>query len=135
MPKPLSQDIRQRFQVLHEAGFFARAIGHRLLISAATAVRFAANLRRGDDLVPLVNSRRRCHGRLVPFERFFAKLVEQDPDITLRELQTALLEVHGVKASLSGIDIVLERLGYTYKKTPILDKGFLLRWVHNENLL
>ena len=122
MPKPLSQDIRHRFQGLHEEGFSAREIARCLLISAATAVRFAASLRRGDDLVLLVNSRRRGHGRLVPFEGFFAELVEQDPDITLKELQTALLEAHGVgvKASLSGIDIVLKRLGYTYKKRASL---------------
>jgi len=120
MPKPLSQDIRRRLQVLHEEGFSAREIGRCLLISAATAVCFAASLRRGDDLVPLVNSRRRGHGRLVPFEGFFAELVEQDPDITLKELQTAFLEAHGVKASLSGIDIVLKRLGYTYKKRASL---------------
>ena len=122
MPKPLSQDIRRRFQVLHEAGFSAREIGRCLLISAATAVRFVSDLQRNDNLVPLVNSRRRGHGQLVPFEGFFAELVEQDPDITLKELQTALLEAHGVKASLSGIDIVLKRLGYTYKKSLIADE-------------
>lgn len=120
MPSPLSQDIRRRFQALHEEGHTAREIGRRLLISAATAVRFAASLRRGEDLVPVVNSRRRGHGRLVPFEGFFAELVEQDPDITLKELRAALLEGHGVKASLSGIDIVLRRLGYTYKKRASL---------------
>jgi transposase len=44
------------------------------------------------------------------------ELVEQDPDITLKELRAALFEAHGVQASLSGIDIVLRRIGYTYKK-------------------
>jgi len=43
-------------------------------------------------------------------------LVEQDPDITLKELQAALLKAHGVQASLSGIDVVLRRLDLTYKK-------------------
>ena len=52
----------------------------------------------------------------MPFEGFFAELVEQDPDITLKELQAALLEAYGVQASLSGIDIVLRRLDLTYKK-------------------
>ena len=120
MPKPLSQDIRSRFQSLHMEGHSAREIGRRLLMSAATAVRFAASLRRGGDLVPAANSRRSGHGRLVPYEGFFTELVEQDPDMTLKELQAALLEGHGVHVSLSGIDTVLRRLGYTYKKRASL---------------
>lgn len=118
MPAPLSPDIRNRFQVLHQEGLSAREIGRRLLISAATAVRFAACLRQTGSLTPAANSRRQGHGRLVPYEGFFAELVEQDPDITLKELQAALLEAHGVQASLSGIDVVLRRLDLTYKKEP-----------------
>ncbi len=86
------------------------------MISAATAVRFAARLRRTGNLAPAANSRRQGHGRLVPYESFFAELVKQDPDITLKELQAALLEAHGVQASLSGIDVMLRRLDLTYKK-------------------
>ena len=116
MPAPLSSDIRNRFLVLHLEGHSAREIGRRLLISAATAVRFADRLQRTGALTPASNSRRRGQGRLVPYECFFAELVEQDPDITLKELQAALLEAHDVQASLSGIDVVLRRLDLTYKK-------------------
>ncbi len=116
MPAPMSPDIRNRFQALHLEGHSARKIGRRLLISAATAVRFAACLRRTADLSPQTNPRRQGHGRLVPYEGFFAELVEQDPDITLKELQAALLDAHDVQASLSGIDVVLRRLDLTYKK-------------------
>ena len=116
MPAPLSLDIRHRFQALHREGHSAREIGRRLLISAATAVRYAACLRKTGNLMPAANSRRQGHGRLVPYEGFFAELVNQDPDITLKELQAALLEAYGVQASLSGIDVVLRRLDLTYKK-------------------
>jgi transposase len=116
MPAPLSLDIRNRFEVLYQEGLSAREIGRRLLISAATAVRYAACLRKTGNLMPAANSRRQGHGRLVPYEDFFAELVEQYPDITLKELQAALLEAHGVQASLSGIDVVLRRLDLTYKK-------------------
>ncbi len=116
MPAPLSPDIRSRFQALHLEGHSAREIGRRLMISAATAVRFAARLRRTGTRAPAANSRRLGHGRLVPYEGFCAQLVEQDPDITLKELQAALLEAHGVQASLSGIDVMLRRLDLTYKK-------------------
>ena len=46
----------------------------------------------------------------MPYGDFFAELVEQDSDLTLKELQAALLEVLGVQASLSSIDVVLRRL-------------------------
>lgn len=58
MPSPLSQNIRRRFQLLHKEGHSAREIGRRLLISAATAVRYSDNLRQGHDLTPALNSRR-----------------------------------------------------------------------------
>ena len=116
MPAPLSPDIRNRFQALHSEGHSAREIGRRLLISAATAMRYAACLRKTGNLLPAANSRRQGHGRLVAYEDFFTELVEQDPDITLKELQAALLEAHGVQASLSGIDVVLRRLDLTCKK-------------------
>jgi urease beta subunit len=58
-------------------------IGHRLLISAATAVRFTACLQQIGSLLIVVNSQRQCHGRLAPYDGFFAELVDQDPDITL----------------------------------------------------
>ncbi len=116
MGKPLSKDIRDRFAVLHAEGHSAREIGRRLIISAASAVRFAARLRDGGTLEPAPNLRRTGDGHLIPYEGFFAELVDQDPDITLKELQAALLDAHGVRASISGIDKLLRRLGLTYKK-------------------
>ena len=57
MPAPLSPDIRNRFQVLYREALSAREIGRRLLISAATAVRFADRL---DELETVLQ--RRTHG-------------------------------------------------------------------------
>ena len=120
MSQPLSHDIRQRFLELYSEGHSARSIGQRLMISAATAVRFAAVLRGGGDLTPKPNPRRTGDGRLVPYGPFFVEMVEQDPDITLKELQGALWDAHGVRASISGIDSLLRRLGFTYKKRASL---------------
>ena len=66
MPAPLSPDIRNRFQVLHREGLSAREIGRRLLISAATAVRFADRLRRTGDLAPAATHDVRATGGLCP---------------------------------------------------------------------
>lgn len=45
---------------------------------------------------------------------FFLELIEQDPDITLAELQAALLTAYNVTASSSGIDALLRRHAYSY---------------------
>ena len=120
MPNPLSPDIRARFQVLFNQGLTGREIGRRLMISAASASRLGQRLRQGLSIAPAPNPRNTGHGRLVPFQEFLIELVQQDPDITLKELQGALVDAHGVQASLSGIDQVLKRLGYTYKKRALL---------------
>ena len=64
MSRPLSQDIRPRFSELCSEGHSARSTVQRLLISAATAVRFAAVLRGGGDLMPKPTPRRTGDGRL-----------------------------------------------------------------------
>jgi hypothetical protein len=40
-------------------------------------------------------------------------ITQQDPDITLAELQSSLLMAHEVTCSTSGIDALLRRRGYT----------------------
>jgi hypothetical protein len=51
----------------------------------------------------------------------FLELIEQDPDITLAELQAALLAAHDVTASTRGIDALLRRHGSSYKKGLIAE--------------
>ena len=81
MPSPLSKDIRDRFTALHKEGHFARWIGCRLMISAATAVRYAATLRSGEELEPKPNPRRTGDGRLVPYEPFLPTWLSRIPTL------------------------------------------------------
>lgn len=120
MPNALSADVRSRFCRLYSEGLRGREIGRRLLISAASASRLAQKIRRGVSLVPLANRRKTGCGKLAPYSDFLIELVHQDPDITLSELQGALEHAHGVRASVSGIDQALRRLGYTFKKRASL---------------
>ena len=53
-----------------------------------------------------------------PFMPFFLELIDQDPDITLAGLRAALLAAYDVTASTSGIDALLRRHGYSYRKRP-----------------
>lgn len=116
MPTPLSVDVRSRFRRLYDEGLTGREIARRLMICAASALRLGQKIRRGASLDPAPNRRETGRGKLAPYSDFLIELVHQDPDITLAELQGALEHAHAVRASISGIDQALRRLGYTSKK-------------------
>lgn len=117
MPAPLSLDVRRRFQRLIEDGLSGRAAARRLLISAATGVRLAAKVRRGESLVPRKCGRPPGRGKLGPHQSFLRELLEQDPDITLFELRDALADAADVHVHHSAIAKALRRLGFSYKKS------------------
>ena len=118
MGNALSMALRVRFRNLMDCGLCAAAAGKTLLLSRATAARWGKKVRDGAPLEPLPSVPRKGSGKLEPFVAFFVELIGQDPDITLVELQAALLAAHGVRCSTSGIDALLRRHGYTYKKRP-----------------
>lgn len=118
MANVLSMDLRVRFKKLMDQGLCAAAAGKMLLVSPATAARWGKKVRDGASLEPHPSGPRKGSGRLEPFMPVFLELIEQDPDITLAELQAALLAAHDVTASTSGIDALLRRHGYSYKKRP-----------------
>ena len=118
MSNALSMDLRVRFKKLMDRGKSAAAAGKTLLLSRATAARWGKKVRDGQPLEPLPSGPRKGSGRLEPFLPFFVELIEQDPDITLAELEAALLDAYDMTASSSGIDALLRRHGYTYKKRP-----------------
>ena len=118
MGNALSMALRVRFKTLMDCGLCAAA-GKMLLLSPATAARWGKQVRDGDPLEPLLSVQRKGGGKPGSFVAFFVELIGQDPDITLVELQAALLAAHGVNFSTSGIDALLRRHGYTYKKGMI----------------
>lgn len=77
MPNPLSADIRARFEVLFGQGLTGREIGRRLMISAASASRFAQKLKQG--LTPADNPRNTGYGRLAPYHDFLVELMGNPP--------------------------------------------------------
>ena len=119
MANVLSMALRVRFKTLMDCGLCAAAAGKTLLPSRATAARWGKKVRDGAPLEPLPSVPRKGSGKPEPFVAFFVELIGQDPDITLVELQAALLATHGVSFSTSGIDALLRRHGYTYKKGMI----------------
>ena len=119
MGNALSMALRVRFRNLMDRGLRAAEAGKMLLLSPATTARWGKQVRDGDPLEPLPSVPRKGSGKPESFVSFFVELIGQDPDITLVELQAALLAAHGVSFSTSGIDALLRRHGYTYKNSLI----------------
>jgi len=118
MGNVLSMDLRHRFKGLMESGLCAAAAGCRLLISRATAARWGKKVREGQSLLPQPAGVRKGSGWLEPYVPFLTNRIAQNPESTLEDLRTALSDVHCVSCSTSGIDALLRRHGYTYKKRP-----------------
>lgn len=119
MSNCLSMDLRVRFKHLMDTGLCAAVAGRVLLLSRATAARWGKKVRNGEPLEPLPSGARKGSGKLEPFVPFFAELIAQDADITLRELEAALLDAYGVQCSSGGLHRCLHRHGYRYKKGRI----------------
>ena len=117
MGKPYSLDLRHRVVDYVLSGHSARAAGRVFGVSAATAVRFAADHRQRGTVEPKPQGRRAgTTGKLAPHMDFLVEVVQSDPDITLQELAGALEEARGVRVQLSSIHRALIRAGYSYKK-------------------
>lgn len=117
MAAPLSLDLRRRFQRYIEDGLSGRAAARRLMISPATGARLAGRARRGEPLAPRQCGRPRGWGKLGSHRAFLIELVEQDPDITMAELQGALADAEGIHVHESSLSRALRRLGFTFKKS------------------
>jgi transposase len=117
MGKPYSLDLRERVCTYIAAGHSRRAAARIFGISAASAVRFAADQRDRGDVAPKPQGRPPGrYGKLAAHLDFLIDIVQAEPDITLRELSSALEETYGVSVQLSSIHRALERAGYSYKK-------------------
>lgn len=122
MGKPYSLDLRERICAYVARGHSARAAGRVFGVSAATAVRFAAEHREGGDVAAKPQGRPSGRfGKLAPHLDFLVDIVRAEPDITLKELAAALSETEGVKVQLSSVHRALERAGLSYKKRA--DRG------------
>lgn len=116
MPRPLSQELRERFKTYIEEGYSARKAAERLKLSAATGVRWAASIRVSGSAKAHRSGRRKGSGKLGSHEALIIEWVTQDPDITLLQLQSALVEATNVFASQAAFSMALKRLGYSHKK-------------------
>lgn len=122
MGKPYSLDLRERICGYVAKGHSARSAGRLFGVSAATAVRFAAEHRDHGAANPKPQGRPAGQfGKLFPHREFLLEIVQAEPDITLKELAAALAQTHGAEVQLSSLHRALERAGLSYKKR--IDRG------------
>ena len=122
MGKAYSLDLRERICAYVAKGNSARSAGRLFGVSAATAVRFAAQYRDHGAAIPKPQGRPPGRfGKLAPHREFLLEIVQAEPDITLKELAAALAETHGVDVQLSSLHRALIRAGLSYKKRA--DRG------------
>lgn len=117
MGRPYSLDLRERICAYVAQGNSARAAGRVFGVSAATAVRFAAEQRARGTVVAKRQGRPPGRfGKLAPHLDFLLDIVRAEPDITLKEMAAALSRTHGVQVHLSSLHRALDRAGLSYKK-------------------
>ena len=118
MGKPYSLDLRERICAYVSKGNSARSAGRLFGVSAATAVRFAAEHRAPwhCSFQSLQGRPAGRFGKLAPHREFLLEIVQAEPDITLKEMAAALSETHGVDVQLSSLHRALDRAGLSYKK-------------------
>lgn len=116
MAAALSSDLRSRFIGLLERGLSARASARHLDLAPSTGVRFARQFRQTGHLEPGKLGRRKGESKYAAHLGFFKEMIDQDPDMTLHELQGAALEALDVHIPRSSLSRVLLGMGLTFKK-------------------
>lgn len=112
-----SLHLRERSCAYVAKGNSARSAGWLFGVSAATAVRFAAEHRDHGTAHPKAQGRPAGRfGKLAPHRDFLLDIVRAEPDIAPRELAAALSERYGVDVQRSSLHRAPERAGLSYKK-------------------
>jgi len=117
MARAYSQDLRERVIAATEAGLPARHAADRFGVGIATAIVWARRARETGERTARRQGQPK-RSKLDPHGAYLQELIDTDCDITLTEMQTKLLEEHGLKAAIGTLWKFLDRRGLTVKKRP-----------------
>jgi transposase len=117
MPAPYSQDLRERVIGFMALGGSARAAAIRFEVSISSALRWAQRWRAEGHARPRAMGGDR-RSRLGKHRARVLQLVAQQPDLTLREIRTALAASCGITVGLSTVHRFLAAQNLTLKKRP-----------------
>ena len=115
MPKPLSNDLRERVVAFVDAGHSRRAAAARLAVSRSFVVNLMTAYRRTGSVAPKPGGGRR-HAKLDPHRAFILGRIAGKNDITMPELAADLVTATGTKADPSSLSHWLIRNGYRFEK-------------------
>ena len=115
MAKALSVDLRQRVIEAISLGMSRRQAAARFGVSAASAIRWAAQLRTTGNVAPKKQGGDRKSGRIEAQAAFLLDQVARVPDISLVELQ-AKLDERGVRVGIGTLWRFFRRHRMTRKK-------------------
>jgi transposase len=118
MPKPYSQDLRDRVIDAVEKGEMSRrAAARRYEISESVAIKWLERLERDGSREPAGHGGHRA-SKLMPHREFLEGARAEKSDVTLQALCDRLLAERGVKADTSMMSRFFRRIGVTFKKRP-----------------
>jgi transposase len=116
MPKPYSQDLRDRVIDAVERGEMSRrAAARRYEISESVAIKWLERVERHGSREPVGHGGHRA-SKLMPHRDFLQAARTEKTDITLSALCDRLLCERGVKSDTSMMSRFFRRLGVTFKK-------------------
>lgn len=115
MPRPYSQDLRDRVVVSVAVARSRRATAQTFNVSVATVVRWWQRFQATGSAAALTMGGRRPH-RLAGRRDWLLARSAQKPDLTLRAIMAALA-ADGVKVSHGALWACFARDGITFKKT------------------
>jgi transposase len=115
MPKPLSNDLRERVVAFVEAGHSRRAAAGHFRVSPSFVINLVKAYAATGSLAPKPRGGRR-NVKLDPHRAFLVGRVAEKNDITMPELARELEAAVGAKADPSSISRWLIRNGFRFKK-------------------
>jgi putative transposase len=114
MPRPLSNDLRERIVRAVEGGLSRNAAAKKYDVSVSAVVKLMQRWVSTRDYKPQPVGGYRGH-KLSPYADVILEIIKAKPDATLEEIR-ALLGARKIKASRMGVFRFLDYLGQSYKK-------------------
>ena len=116
MSKALSVDLRERVVAAIDGGVSCRQAAERFGVSASSAIRWRALVRKQGDVRPGPLGGDRRSGRIESHAELILGLLECQSDITLAELREALAS-QGIGAGMGTLWRFFDRRRITLKKS------------------
>ena len=110
-----SNDLRVRVIQVVESGAAARAAARQFVIGDSTAIRWVNRWRETGSLEDKSN-KGQSRSPLKKHEEWLLGLVQQEPDLTLEEIQCRLFDERGQKAGIGSVWRFFDRHSISFKK-------------------